>query len=126
MRKFKAAERVSDGMFGTFFLPIFKKQEVSINKNRKLSQHISFLKDFFRTYKNFTDSQIGTIEIMLGKLYEKWNIRDDADFSKLQPEDYPILSDLYELMEEEYRHYDAGKKQRLRLHTIFRMDKLCR
>ena len=24
----------------------------------KLSQHISFLKDFFRTYKNFTDSQI--------------------------------------------------------------------
>ncbi len=33
----------------------------------KLSQHISFLKDFFRTYKNFTDSQIDTIEIMLGK-----------------------------------------------------------
>ncbi len=33
----------------------------------KLSQHISFLKDFFRTYKNFTDSQLDTIEIMLAK-----------------------------------------------------------
>lgn len=47
---------------------------------------------------------------MLGKLYEKWNIRDDTDFSKLTPEDYPILSDLYDLMEEEYRHYDAKRK----------------
>ena len=77
----------------------------------KLSQHISFLKDFFRTYKNFTDSQIDTIEIMLGKLYEKWNIRDDTDFSKLSPTDYPILSDLYDLMEEEYKNYDAKKKE---------------
>ena len=41
-----------------------------------------FLKGLFGTYKNFTDSQIDTIEIMLGKLYEKWNIRDDTDFSK--------------------------------------------
>lgn len=46
----------------------------------KLSQHISFLKDFFRTYKNFTDSQIDTIEIMLGKyaLAQKDGIRFEA------------------------------------------------
>ena len=48
---------------------------------------------------------------MLGKLYEKWNIRDDTDFSKLSPTDYPILSDLYDLMEEEYKNYDAKKKE---------------
>ena len=88
----------------------------------RLSQHISFLKDFFGTYKNFTDSQIDTIEIMLGKLYEKWNIRDDTDFSKLTPEDYPILSDLYDLMEEEYRHYDAKKKE---LYTAELLQEIC-
>ena len=88
----------------------------------KLSQHISFLKDFFRTYKNFTDSQIDTIEIMLAKLYEKWDIRDDMDFSKLKPEDYPMLSDLYELMEEEYRHYDAKKKH---LYTAELLQEIC-
>lgn len=88
----------------------------------KLSQHISFLKDFFRTYKNFTDSQIDTIEIMLAKLYEKWNIRDDTDFSQLKPEDYPILSDLYELMEEEYKHYDPKKKQ---LYTAELLQEIC-
>jgi hypothetical protein len=37
----------------------------------KLSQHISFLRDFFRSYKEFTDQQIDTIEIMLGRLYGK-------------------------------------------------------
>ena len=48
---------------------------------------------------------------MLGLLYEKWNISDRTDFSKLMPEDYPILSDLYELIEAEYKTYDAQKFQ---------------
>jgi type IV secretory pathway VirB4 component len=51
------------------------------------------------------------IELMLGKLYEKWGISDRTDFSKLTPEDYPILSDLYELIEAEYKTYDAQKFQ---------------
>lgn len=88
----------------------------------RLSQHISFLKDFFRSYKNFTDNQIDTIEIMLEKLYEKWNIRDNTDFGELTPEDYPILSDLYDLMEEEYKHYDSKKKQ---LYTAELLQEIC-
>lgn len=88
----------------------------------KLSQHISFLKDFFRSYKNFTDSQLDTIEIMLAKLYEKWNIGDDTDFGRLTPKDYPVLSDLYDLMEEEYKHYDAKKKQ---LYTAELLQEIC-
>jgi len=88
----------------------------------KLSQHISFLKDFFRAYKNFTDSQLDTIEILLGKLYGKWNITDNADFGSLTPADYPILSDLYDLIEEEYKSYDAGQKQ---LYTAELLQEIC-
>lgn len=44
------------------------------------------------------------------------------DFSKLKPEDYPMLSDLYELMEEEYRHYDAKKKH---LYTAELLQEIC-
>lgn len=88
----------------------------------KLSQHISFLKDFFRSYKAFNDSQIDTIEIMLGKLYEKWNISDRTDFSKLGPNDYPILSDLYELIEEEYKKFDVKKRQ---LFTAELLQEIC-
>ncbi len=37
----------------------------AFRKVTRLSQHISYLKDFFRTYKDFTDAEIDTIEIML-------------------------------------------------------------
>ena len=72
-----------------------------------LSQHISFLKDFFRAYKDFTDQHIDTIELMLGRLYAKWGMDDDTDFQPLSPRDYPVLSDLYDVIEEAYRNYDS-------------------
>ena len=80
----------------------------AFRKSTLLARHISFLKDFFRAYKEFSDPQLDTIEIMLSKLYQKWGITEETDFRQLTPEDYPILSDLYALMEEELRHYQAG------------------
>ena len=80
----------------------------AFRKSTLLARHISFLKDFFRAYKEFSDPQLDTIEIMLSKLYQKWGITEETDFRQLVPEDYPILSDLYALMEEELRHYQAG------------------
>ena len=77
----------------------------------KLSQHISFLKDFFRTYKDFSDREIDTIEIMLQKLYSKFGITDTSNFDRLKATDYPILSDLYALIEEEYKSYDDSHRQ---------------
>ena len=80
----------------------------AFRKSTLLARHISFLKDFFRAYKEFSDPQLDTIEIMLSKVYQKWGITEETDFRQLAPEDYPILSDLYALMEEELRHYQAG------------------
>ena len=77
----------------------------------KLSQHISFLKDFFRTYKDFSDREIDTIEIMLQKLYAKFGISDSTKFDRLTAKDYPILSDLYALIEEEYKAFDENSRQ---------------
>ena len=77
----------------------------------KLSQHISFLKDFFRTYKDFSDREIDTIEIMLQKLYDKFGISDSTKFDRLTAKDYPILSDLYGLIEEEYKAFDESSRQ---------------
>ena len=73
-----------------------------------LSQHISFLKDFFRAYKDFSDAHIDTIEIMVSKLYAKWGITERSNFRRMRPEDYPILSDLYNLIEEEFKSYDPN------------------
>lgn len=83
----------------------------AFRQRTKLSQHISFLKDFFRCYKDFDDHHIDTIEIILGKLYEKFGISDRTNFSKLNANEYPILSDLYALIEAEYKGYDKSKYQ---------------
>ena len=73
-----------------------------------LSQHIAFLRDFFRSYKPFTEAEIDTIEIMLGRLYDSRGLRDDTDYSRLSPRDYPILSDLYDQMDTEYQRVRTG------------------
>lgn len=83
----------------------------AFRQRTKLSQHISFLKDFFRCYKDFDDRHIDTIEIMLSKLYKQCGISDHTDFSTLSATDYPILSDLYGFIENEYKSYDKEKYQ---------------
>ncbi|MEG1630965.1 MAG: DUF87 domain-containing protein [Hydrogenoanaerobacterium sp.] len=88
-----------------------KDAPMTFRQATKLSQHISFLKDFFRCYKDFTDKHIDVIEIMLSKLYTQWSISDNTDFTSLEPKAYPILSDLYTLIESEYKGYDTAKHQ---------------
>ena len=80
----------------------------AFRKSTLLARHISFLKDFFRAYKDFSDPQLDTIEIMLSALYKKWGISEETDFRRLMPEDYPILSDLYALINNELVNYRNG------------------
>lgn len=81
----------------------------AFRKSTRLAQHTSFLKDFFRSYKDFNDGHIDTIEIMVSKLYTKWGITEQSNFNRLRPTDYPILSDLYDLIDGEFKNYDANR-----------------
>ena len=82
----------------------------AFRKTTRLSQHISYLKDFFRVYKDFDDAQIDALEILLTRLYAKFGITDNTDFDRLKATDYPIMEDLYEMVEEEYHRYEIGSK----------------
>ena len=82
---------------------------MAFRQRSKLSQHISFLKDIFRSYKDFSDRHIDTIELMLERLYAKWGLNDWTDFSALGAKDYPTVSDLYDVMEDAYQNYDSEK-----------------
>ena len=88
----------------------------------KLSQHISFLRDFFRCYKDFTDREIDTIELMLIRLYESFGITDTTDWSAMKPTDYPTLSDFYKLLESEYRAFNTKEKN---LYTAEILQNIC-
>ena len=87
-----------------------------------LSQHIAFLKDFFRAYKDFTDAQIDTIEILLMKLYARFGITDSTDYSTKRPTDFPIMSDFYKLCQEEFNTYDRERKY---LYTEEMLQEVC-
>ena len=95
---------------------------ITFRKVTRLSQHIAYLKDFFRAYKDFSDSQIDTIEILLSKLYARFGITDSTDYSKLKAADYPIMEDFYKLCEEEFYGYD---KQQKYLYTEETLQEVC-
>lgn len=84
---------------------------MAFRQERRRSQHIAFLRDFFRCYKDFSTEQLDTLEILLEKLYLQFHITDQTDFSNLKPEDYPILSDLFKLAERELECYDDAQNQ---------------
>ncbi len=94
----------------------------AFRKVTRLSQHIAFLKDFFRAYKDFSDAQIDTIEILLSKLYSRFGITDSTDYSKMKSTDYPIMEDFYNLCEEEFMTYDKSRKY---LYTEQTLQEVC-
>lgn len=94
----------------------------AFKKVTRLSQHIAFLKDFFRAYKDFDDVQADTIEILLAKLYARFGITDTTDYTKLNPTDYPIMEDFYHLCEEEFLTYDKTRKY---LYTETTLQEVC-
>ena len=97
-------------------------EPLAFRKVTRLSQHISYLKDFFRAYKDFSNAEIDTIEIMLMKLYARFDIDDSTDFDDLKSEKYPIMSDLYELIEKEFLSFDNSKKH---LYTEEILQNIC-
>lgn len=94
----------------------------AFKKVTRLSQHIAFLKDFFRAYKDFSDSQIDTIEILLSKLYAQFGITDSTDYSVKKPSDFPIMEDFYNLCEKEFYSYDKSRKY---LYTEETLQEVC-
>ena len=94
----------------------------AFKKVTRLSQHIAFLKDFFRCYKEFDDTQIDTIEILLAKLYARFGITDTTDYTEKKSTDFPTMSDFYKLCEEEYMTYDKTRKY---LYTEETLQEVC-
>ena len=92
-------------------------------KVTRLSQHIAYLKDFFRAYKEFSDTELDTLEIIITKLYTNFGITDYTDFDKLKATDYPILSDLYELLNKEFKEYNSEKAKQI--YTEETLQSLC-
>ena len=98
-----------DLMEGEYIINVLEPKRWEEDSGSVLPRHISFLRDFFRAYKDFTSAEIDVLEIFLEKLYESKGITEHTDFSELKHTDYPVLSDLYRLVEKELNQYEERK-----------------
>lgn len=81
----------------------------AFHEKTAVSQHVSFLRDFFRSYKITDNTQLDILGILIEELYGKYGITDKTDLSKLSVGDYPILSDLYNLAYDHLENYQSLK-----------------
>lgn len=80
-----------------------------------LALHIQNLRTFFKLYfgaEAFTASIKTALEESLIETYEKFNITWETDIRHLKPEDYPIMSDLYDVVEELSRKPELSEYKR--------------
>ena len=94
---------------GEYIINVLEPKKWDDDGGSVLSRHLSFLRDFFRSYKDFTSSEIDVLEIFLERLYESKGITDKTVLSSLSHNDYPILSDLYVFAENELNRYEDKK-----------------
>ncbi len=87
-----------------------------------LSEHISFLREFFGSYKDFSDRHLDALEIVLQRLYRLFGICNQTDITAMSPARFPILKDLYDLLEREFMEFDGSKKN---LYTEEILQDLC-
>lgn len=87
----------------------------AFKKGTVLTQHIAYLRDFFRIYRNFSESELDVIEIMLEEVYKRAHITDTTDFSQLRPEQYPILSDLHHLISDKLISYEEDYQEAVKI-----------
>ncbi len=87
-----------------------------------LSRHISFLRDFFRSYKDFSSAETDVLEILLERLYESFGITENRNLGELEHDEFPILSDLYALAEQELSSY---KEEKSSIYTQETVRDLC-
>lgn len=81
-------------------LPLDEKDDEE-NVMSALALHLQNLEVFFGLcFSEITERQKAILNQNLIKLYEKFNIVWESDVSKLKNEDFPILSDLLEVLED--------------------------
>ena len=87
----------------------FLLEEEKPKKNRKkkvktddsFNQHLQFLEQFFRTILDgISSDSFELINSLVLEMYERFNINNDTDLTKLKATDYPTFDDLYALLNE--------------------------
>lgn len=74
-----------------------------------LNDYISEIVKFISVYKpSWSQELLDLFAIELRKAYDEKGISDTSDFAKLKNIDYPILGDVYRIIEHDQKHYNEA------------------
>ena len=89
-------------IFGVMLDEDVEENQETILSLRKsvFSGQIQFLEQFFASLiPDLTNKELSRLSVMLVDAYKAKKITEKTDFEKLQPEDYPIMDDVMELIQ---------------------------
>ena len=92
------------------------------DKEKELSSHISFLRDFFSLACELSPGQSDILSSVLNRLYTEFGFKSDIGMSSLTSSSYPVLKDLLDLCVREYRNISDKEEG---LYTKETMKSLC-
>ena len=93
--------------------------QVRINKDDEenlnaLAIHFQFLHTFFEIlFPSLTDIEFSMLDKVLEELYLKFNITTNTDISKIENTEFPLLEDLYYLLEDKNKEEYKPKYEKL-------------
>lgn len=87
------------------------EEETKKEKLSELAKHINNLEVFFRLYLDLNTIQIAILKECIELTYKKKNITWDTDVFKLHPEQFPIMGDLYDVVEERAKESEKELKR---------------
>ena len=104
-----------DGNKGGILNPLQVRNNCDDETGRNaLSLHFQFLQTFFQIlYPSLTEIEFSKLDLVFEELYKKFNITNDTDISKLKNTDFPILEDLYYLIEKKNKKQPDGILEKL-------------
>lgn len=86
-----------------------------------LALHLNFLSTFFKLYyPEATTLEISILTEVIEELYKKFNIDWDTDVNKINNKDFPIMEDLYNLLEKKSKEAIEHKAEMETLRSIVR------
>lgn len=100
--------------------------KIPLHRIFPLASHIQFLRTFFGMYFTGLDRVLlSEVEDAMEELYKKWGYSFETtaeEIVKKKPEDFPVMKDLYDIMEERFEKADRNnldKKNRMEIAKSF-------
>jgi len=76
-----------------------ENDELNLDTNSVYFQHLSWLKDFFTVlFRTITDKELSALMLYVDEMYKLKGITSDTDCKRLIETDYPIFTDLYNVI----------------------------